>query len=100
LLNLTSKPLHLDCAIGSWVKLEYPAHSVPSAISICSDYLISAPAASIAFSGLEEHRFLALGQHDVHDDQLEIPRKRRAPSAPVCAAENIIHHQQVWLQCD
>jgi len=25
--------LHLDCAIGSWVKLKHPANSVPSAIS-------------------------------------------------------------------
>jgi hypothetical protein len=31
--------------------------------------------------------FLAVGQHDVHDDQLEIPRKRRARLALQCAPQ-------------
>jgi hypothetical protein len=31
---------------------------------------------------------LAVGQHDVHDDQLEIPRKRRARLALQCVPQN------------
>jgi hypothetical protein len=32
--------LHLDCAIGSWVKLKYPANSVPVRIQSNPVYLI------------------------------------------------------------